>query len=325
MTRAGFLFGCAALVAIGTAALTASAQDYPNKPVKLVAPYPPGGGVDLSARIMADALSTHLGQQVVVENRPGATGTIGTDYVAKATPDGYTLLWTSTDSITIVPALRSGMSYRIPDDLTIIGKIAETGMTFAVSTKLPVKDIKELVAYAKANPGKVRFGSTGVGGTPHLASLLFEKSAGIKLTHVPYKGVAPSLADLLGGHIEFSLVTPITMQPYLGTDKVRIIGITAPQRHPMVPDAPTAKEAGFPEATATVWYGLFGPAKLPAPVAERLRKAIAALAQNPDVKAKLEKSGLQVSAAVGAEFEQAVAKEFEQWKAIGKAENITLE
>jgi tripartite-type tricarboxylate transporter receptor subunit TctC len=288
-------------------------------------PYPPGGGVDLSGRIIADALSPRLGQQIVVENRPGATGTIGSDYVTKAAADGYTLLWTSTDSITIVPALRANMGYKVPDDLTFIGKVAETGMSFAVSSKLPVKSIGEFIAYAKASPGKVRYGSTGVGGSPHLATLLFEKYAGIKMTHIPYKGVAPSLADLLGGHIEFALVTPSTIAPYVDSDRIRIIGISAPTRHPMLPNAPTIKEAGLPQATITLWYALFGPAKLPPAVTEHLRKVIAAVAEDPEVKAKLEKAGLQMSPMFGEEFKQAAVKEMTEWKAIGQAENIVLD
>ncbi|MCC6467434.1 MAG: tripartite tricarboxylate transporter substrate binding protein [Alphaproteobacteria bacterium] len=312
-------------LAMAAAPCPARAADYPTKPIRLIAPYPPGGGVDLSARLVADSLSAKLGQQVVVENRPGATGTIGSDYVAKSPADGYTLLWTSTDSITIVPALRPNMAYKVPDDFTFVGKIAETGMSFAVSAKLPVKSISELVAYGKANPGKIRYGSTGVGGSPHLATLMFEKYAGIKMTHIPYKGVAPSLADLLGGHIEFALVTPITIAPYLGSDKIRIIGISAPARHPMLPDAPTVKEAGLPQATSTVWYALFGPAKLPAKVTDRLRKDLAAIAESPELKEKLEKAGLQMSPMMGDAFEKSAVSELKEWKDIGKAENITLE
>ena len=324
MSKSFAAFGVLMMAAMA-ASLPIAAQDYPNKPIRLIAPYPPGGGVDLSARITAESLSQQLGQQVVVENRPGATGTIGSDYVTKSAADGYTLLWTSTDSITIVPALRPGMPYRVPDDLTFIAKFAETGMTFAVSTKLPIKSMAEFIAYGKANPGKIRFGSTGVGGSPHMAQLLFEKHAGIKMTHIPYKGVAPSLADLLGGHIEFSLVTPITLAPHIGTDKIRVIGISAPKRHPLVPDAPTVTELGLPQATVTVWYGLFGPAKLPAPVMNRLRVAIEAAMKGPELKEKLEKSGVQISYAFGDDFQRAVVAEFNEWKAIGASEKIVLD
>src|SRR5450755_280115 len=268
------MLGFALLAAVGVAP-PALAADYPTKPIRLIVPYPPGAGTDGTARIAAEALSSRLGQQVVVENKPGASGVIGSDYVAKSPPDGYTLLWTSTDSMTAVPALRSKMPYKVPDDFSYIAKVAETGMSLVVSTRIPVKSIPEFIAYAKAHPGKLSYGTSGIGGSPHLATLLFEKYTGIEMTHVPYKGVAPALTDLLGGQIDFALLTPITIVPFMGSDKMRVIGITAPTRHPMLPDAPTVKEAGIPQATATVWYGLFGPARLPPAVLERLRKEIA--------------------------------------------------
>ena len=313
------------LLAAATATQAAGELDYPAKSIRLVVPYPPGAGTDGTARIVADALGRRLGQQVVVENKPGASGAIGTDLVAKSAPDGYTLLWTSTDSMTAVPALRKTMPYKVPDDFTYIAKVAETGMSLVISAKLPAKSIPEFRAYAKANPGKLSYGSSGTGGSPHLATLLFEKYAGIKMTHVPYKGVAPALTDLLGGQIDFALLTPITIVPQLGSDKMRVIGITAPVRHPMLPDAPTVKEAGIPQATATVWYGLFGPAKIPAPIVDRLRKEIAAVAETPAVREKMAAAGLQMSAQYGDEFERAATAEYNQWQALVKAEGLVIE
>jgi tripartite-type tricarboxylate transporter receptor subunit TctC len=318
------MVGCALLAAVGVAP-PALAADYPTKPIRLIVPYPPGAGTDGTARIAAEALSSRLGQQVVVENKPGASGTIGTDYVAKSPADGYTLLWTSTDSMSAVPALRSKMPYKVPEDFSYIAKFAETGMSLVVSSKLPVTTVAELVVYAKANPGKVTYGTSGVGGLPHLATLLFDKYAGVTMTHVPYKGVAPALTDLLGGQIDFALLTPITIVPFLGSDKMRIIGITAPSRHPLLPNAPTMIEVGLPQATATVWYGLFGPAKLPPPVMERLRKEITAVAETPAVRNKMAAAGLQMAAQYGEEFEKSANDEFNQWKAIVNAEQIVVE
>jgi tripartite-type tricarboxylate transporter receptor subunit TctC len=318
------IVGCVMLVGAG-GALPAAAADYPTRPIRLIVPYPPGAGTDGTARIVAEALGGRLGQQVVVENRPGASGTIGTDYVAKALPDGYTLLWTSTDSMTAVPALRSKMPYKVPDDFSYIAKFAETGMSLVVSSKLPVTSVAELIAYAKANPGKVTYGTSGVGGSPHLATLLFDKYAGVTMTHVPYKGVAPALTDLLGGQIDFALLTPITIVPFMGSEKMRVIGITAPTRHPLLPNAPTMIEVGLPQATATVWYGLFGPAKLPPAVMARLRKEIAAVAETPAVRDKMAAAGLQMAAQYGEEFEKAANDEFNQWKAIVSAERIVVE
>jgi tripartite-type tricarboxylate transporter receptor subunit TctC len=318
------VFGGMMLAAAG-AALAAAAADYPTKPIRLIVPYPPGAGTDGTARIVAEALGSRLGQQVVVENKPGASGTIGTDYVAKSPADGYTLLWTSTDSMTAVPALRPKMPYKVPDDFSYIAKFAETGMSLVVSAKLPVTSVAELIAYARANPGKVTYGTSGVGGSPHLATLLFDKYAGVTMTHVPYKGVAPALTDLLGGQIDFALLTPITIVPFLGSDKMRIIGITAASRHPLLPNAPTMIEVGLPQATATVWYGLFGPAKLPPLVMERLRKEIAAVADTPAVRDKMAAAGLQMAAQYGEDFEKSANDEFNQWKTIVSAEHIVVE
>ena len=302
------------------------AADYPVKSIRLVVPYPPGAGTDGSARIVAEALSRRLQQQVVVENKPGASGTIGVDHVVKSAPDGYTLLWTSTDSMTAVPALKGAkVPYRVPDDFSFIGKFCETGMSLVVSTKLPARSVAEFVSYAKANPGKVSYGTSGVGGAPHLATLLLAKYSDVKMTHVPYKGVAPALTDLLGGQIDFALLTPITIVSYLGSDRMRIIGMTAPTRHPMVPDAPTMKEVGLPQATVTVWYGLLAPAKLPPPVLERLRSELEAVAQSAEVRDKLAAAGLQLTPLTGDAFERSVVEELNQWKSIIAAEGIVDE
>ena len=313
------------LFAVAATAHAAGETDYPVRPIRLIVPYPPGAGTDGTARIVAEALGKQLGQSIVIENKPGASGVIGTDYVAKSPPDGYTLLWTSTDSMAAVPALRTTMPYKVPDDFTYIAKIAETGMSLVVSTKIPVRSIPEFVAYAKANPGKLSYGSSGAGGLPHLATLLFEKYAGITMVHVPYKGVAPALTDLLGGQIDFALLTPITIVPFMESDKMRVIGITAPARHPMLPNAPTVKEEGFAQATATVWYGLFGPARMPAAVVDRLRKDAAIVAELPVVKEKLAAAGLQMSLLFGDDFARSATGEFSQWQALGKAEGIILD
>jgi len=318
------LLGAFALV-FSALLLAAGDSDYPTRSIRLVVPYPPGAGTDGTARIVAEALGRQLGQSIVVENRPGASGVIGSDYVAKASPDGYTLLWTSTDSMTAVPALRSSTPYKVPDDFTYIAKIAETGMSLVVSSKIPVKTFPEFIAYAKARPGALSFGSSGTGGSPHLATLLFEKYAGIQMVHVPYKGIAAALTDLLGGQIDFALLTPITIVPYMASDKIRVIGISAPVRHPMLPDAPTFKELGIPQATATVWYGLFGPAKMPPKVLDRLQKAIAVVAEQPSVKEKLAASGLQMSVQYGDDFSRAATAEFNQWRTIVKSEGIVVE
>ena len=217
------------------------------------------------------------------------------------------------------------MPYKIPDDLAWIGKFAETGMALVVSSKLPVKTMPEFIAYAKANPGKVNFGTSGVGGAPHLGALLLAKYSDIKLTHVPYKGIAPAMNDLLGGQIDFALLTPVTIVAHLNSDKIRVLGITAPTRHPMVPNAPTVRELGIGQATVTVWYGMMAPARTPPSILERLRQELEAVAQSPEVRDKLAAAGLQLTPVMGANFEKAVVDEMAQWKAIIAAEGIVAE
>jgi len=321
------LFGVVLVATLGIAATAHGAgdSDYPVRQIRLIVPYPPGAGTDGTARIIGEALGRRLGQQIVIENKAGASGVIGTDLVAKSAPDGYTLLWTSTDSMAAVPALRKTMPYKVPDDFTYIAKVAETGMSLAVAAKIPVSTIPEFVAYAKAHPGAMSYGSSGTGGLPHLATLLFEKYAGFTMTHVPYKGVSPALSDLLGGQIDFALLTPITIASYIGSDKLKVIGITAPIRHPLLPDAPTVTEAGFPQATATVWYGIFGPRRLPAPVMQRLLKELAVVVDMPDVREKMAAAGLQMAPSYGEDFQRSATAEYNLWQGIVKAEGIQVD
>ena len=326
-STAGFAALFIALVTLAAIALAGPAQaaDYPVKPIRLVSPYTAGGGNDISARILAEALTARLGQPVVVENRAGAGGLVGSEMVVKSPPDGYTLLFASVDTVTMVPALKASMPYRIPEDFTYIARINENGMTFAISSKLPVNNMAEFIAYAKANPDKLRYGTNGLGAAPHLAVALFMKQAGVRMLHVPYKGISNAMNDLLGGHIDMVPLTPIAIAPHLTSDALRIVGFTGSQRHPLIANVQTLSEAGLPQATVTVWYSIVGPPNMPADVSQRLRKEIAAALADPVVRAKLEKLGSTLAPAYGDAFEKLVVDEYRLWKQIGKDENIVLE
>lgn len=317
------------LAAVGVAAATMAggishAQNYPSKPIHLIVGYAPGGGPDVTARILAELLAPRLGQPVVVENRPGAGGLIGADYVAKSPSDGHTLLLSSLDTLTTLPALKSDMPYNVPD-LTFIAKTSHSGMFIAVHPSVPAKTFAEFIAYAKANPGKVRFGSNGVGAAPHLAAELLMKQTGVQMQHILYKGIALAMTDLVGGHIDMVPLAAVAIAPYVNTDKLRILAYTAPDRHENVKDTPTLAELGLPKATVMIWYSVVGPPGIPAPIADRLRKEIVAVLQDPAVKEKLSKLGSVVAPVVGDDFKKMVADEVLQWKELAKTSNIVLQ
>lgn len=320
----GLTVALAAGLTLGAGVWEGHAQSYPSQPIQLIVGFTAGAGTDLSGRIYAEALSERLGVPVVVENRPGATGSIAADYVARANPDGYTLHWVEGSAVTIQPILNAELPFG-PEDFTYIGKFAETGMSYVISAQVPAEDMEEFVAYASDNPGLIHYGTPGVGGSVHLATELLAMSTGIEMSHVPYGGVAAALVDLVGGHIGFALATPSAIAAYRDSPEVRILGISASQRHPSLPDVPTAEELGYPEATVTAWYGLAGPAGLPEEVTEILLSAFEAISSDPEVIAKVENINLQVVGLAGADFEQNVQDELAQWREVVEAADISLE
>ena len=315
----------ALILGVAAAILPAHAQDYPTKPIRLIVGYVPGGASDLSARILAEVLGQRLGQSVVVENKPGAASVIGIDYVAKSAPDGYTLLHTNSDGIAIIPALRSNLPFAVPKDFTFITRILQLPLVAAVSTKLPVNSMAELIAHAKANPGKLRYGTSGVGSGPHLATVLLEKLAGIKMLHVPYKGSGAAINDLLGGHIDLSLPAVQGIAPYAEARKVKLLAVTGVARDPLVPNVPTMTEVGLPGATVVIWFGLLGPARMPANVVDRLRKESVAALNSPDAKKRFKAAGFDTDPLAGDEFEKFVGAEYKLWKDLAASERITLD
>jgi tripartite-type tricarboxylate transporter receptor subunit TctC len=280
---------------------TASAQDYPNRAVKIDVPFAPGAGNDTLGRLTAEYLTPRLGQPVIVANKAGADSQIGIDFVAKSLPDGYNLVWAASDGITILPAVRPNMPYKVPEDFTFIARMVQIPFIIAVNPDLPITNMADLVAYAKANPGKLKYGTSGIGGGPHLASALIEKAAGVEMLHVPYNGVAPEMNGLLGKSIDIALVTPPTFKPYTDSGQFRAIASTGPERHPLFPDLPTLQEAGL-NVTVVVWYGILAPANTPESVLARLRKEVADGLKDPKVLQRLTSPGYQVSFLPGDEF-----------------------
>ena len=301
----------------------ASAQDWPNRAVRLVVPYPAGGAVDIVARALAEKLSTALAQPVIVDNKAGAGGLIGADAVAKSAPDGYTLVMGTVSSHAIAPAVYRKMPYDAEADFSAISLVALTPYIITVNAAVPAKTLRELMSYAKANPDKLNFGSSGTGTTPHLAGELFNTLAGTKINHVPYKGSAPMLVDLLGGQVQVAFDN--TVIPNIKAGKLRGLAVTGPTRLAAVADIPTAAEAGLPGYEAVGWMGLYGPKGLPLSVRNRLAAETAKAAATPDFIAKMEGLGFQARTGNPAEFDAYLKTETSKWAKVVKDAGVPQE
>jgi tripartite-type tricarboxylate transporter receptor subunit TctC len=268
----------------------AFAQAYPNKSVRIVVPFPPGGGTDVVARILAQKLSDSWGQQAVVENKPGASGTIGSDLVAKSAPDGYTLLLQGTQHA-INLSLYKQLPYDTVKDFIPVAYVALAPFLLVVNADVPVKNVSELIAYIKSKPGGLDYGSSGPGGGAHLAGEMFKTAAGVQLTHIPYKGGNPALTDLLGGQIPM-LFDPIpTSLKHVSGGRLRVLAITSAQRSAILPDIPTVSEAGVPGFEAVSWFGLYAPAGTPAAIVKKLNADVNKALVLPDVKERFAEMG----------------------------------
>ncbi len=303
----------------------ARADDYPNRPITLIVPFPPGGSTTVMARNVADKLSVALGQQIVVENRGGAGGTIGTRFVAKAAPDGYTILLSYTATMAIAPAMNANAGYDPRKDFTPIGMIGAAPNVLVVHPSMPVHSVAELIAYAKAAPAPLQYGSPGVGTVNHLAGEYLASEAGLKLQHVPYKGNGPALGDLLGGHILMMFV-PIPVA--LGNVKagtLRALAITTAKRSALLPDLPTLAESGVPGFDAALRYGLAAPAGTPATVIARLNKELNAALTAEDVKTRLATEGAEALPGTPAEYAADIDKEEKKWGGLVKKLGLKVE
>jgi len=303
-------FAVAAL--LFAAALPTLGQPYPAKTIRFIAPFPPGGGVDIVARAMADKLSPRLGQSIVVENKPGAGMTIGTDLAAKSAPDGYTLLIGPIGSQAIVHHMYPKRSFDFARDFAPVARIGYGTIAFIVPQASPARSVQDFIALAKANPGKLTFASSGTGALIHLTGELFKQQAGIDLTHVPYKGTTQLLPDLMDGRLDMALDSLPAYLPHLKAGKVRALAVASRGRSPVLPDLPTMAEAGVPGVVSATDYALFAPAGTPKEIVALLNREVNAVLEMPDLRAKLAAQGVEIAGgtpeSVRAEFADELAK-----------------
>ena len=313
-----------AIVALWLAA-PAAAQSYPDRPVRLIAPFPAGGLADVLARAVGDEMSKTLGQPVIVENHAGGGGNTGADVVAKAAPDGTTLLMSSAGILTANPFLYSKMPFDAETAFVPVSNVADMSMLVVVSPKLEAKSLGELVAFARAHPDKLTFGSAGIGTTAHLGLAMLMHAAHVKITHVPYRGAAPALTDLVMGQIDGVIDNPPTVLPHISSGALRALAVAAKQRLPFLPNVPTAAEAGVPNYEVSSWFGIVAPAGTPQPIVERLHKEIAAAVRTPAMQKRFASSGAHLIGDTPAEFAAQIKTERTRWGEIIRAANIKAE
>src|ERR671914_25933 len=280
----------------------ASAQAYPTKPIQFIVPFPPGGGNDTVARAIAQQVGPALGQSIVVDNRPGAGGIIGADAAARSAPDGYTIFLGGVATHAVNPHLHPKLSYDPIKDFAPITLVASAPSVLVVHPSVPARTIAEFAAYARANPGKLNYASNGNGSSSHIAAVLYETNAGVKLTHVPYKGVGPALTDLMSGRIELMFNSIVAILPHIQSGKLRALAVTSKRRSTLLPDVPTLAEAGLPEYEAGSWYGILAPAGTPSAIIERLHKEIVKALKDPEVQKRLSGEGADVIGSTPQEF-----------------------
>ena len=322
---AGRLLGLA-LATVCVLALTPSdgRADWPEKPICLFVPFPAGGAVDIVARLIAAKLADDLGKPVVVENKAGAGGIIATDATAKAAPDGYTLLLT-TPNHTINAALQPSLPYDTAKDIAPVSIVAEVPEVLVSHPAAPFETFPEFVAYAKQNPGKLNYSSAGIGTLPHVTFELLLRTTGIQVAHIPYRGAAPAMNDLLAGTVQLKLDTYATSHPHVAAGKLRMLGIASPHRSKLMPETPTIAEMGLPGYEGILWIGMVAPAGTPKPVVDRLAAAIARAARASDVVQRFASLGIDPVGGTTADFAALIARELPQWRDLVKAANIKPE
>ena len=314
----------AAALLISTSGSAFAQQAYPNKPIRLIVPFAPGGSNDIVARIIGYKFGESFGQQVIIDNRGGASGIIGTDLAAKATPDGYTLLMMSL-TLAVNPSLYKKLPYDTEKDLIPVSLVASAPLILVVHPSLPVKSLKELIAHVKANPGKFNFGSGGPGTTPHLAGEMWKSMAGLQMTHVPYKGGGPALADLMGGQLQLMLENIPSTLPHVKSGKLRMLALSGLKRSALVADVPTLDEAGLKGYEIVGWNGLFLPGGTPNAIVTRLHNETVKALAAPDIKDRLSGLGAEGVGNTPAQFSAFMKAEIRKWAQVARDAGLRVE
>jgi tripartite-type tricarboxylate transporter receptor subunit TctC len=314
----------AVLLAAAAAPLVHAQAAWPAHPVRMIVPFPAGGPTDVMTRLLSDRLGDALGQAVVIENKPGAGGTIGADFVAKSAPDGYTILMATGSTHSVAPYV-SKVPYDPQKDFTPIVYVGYATNILLVSPKLGVSNVRELIALAKKNPGSLNYSTSGIGSVAHVTSEMFASMAGIQLTHVPYKGTQQSIPDLLSGRVAILFDNVMTAKPHVESGRLKGIAISSKQRSSIVPDIPTMDESGLPGFDSFNWFGLFGPANTPRPVVERVNAEMNKILRDPTVRDRLKQLGFEVTGGTPAQFVQVVQREGERWSRVIREAHVKAE
>jgi tripartite-type tricarboxylate transporter receptor subunit TctC len=320
-----FLSTFASLVACAVAAGPVAAQTYPSKPVRMVLPYPPGGGSDTIGRPLAQKLTENLGQQVVVENRGGANGNIGMEHVARAAPDGYTIVFALTAQLAINPGLYGKVPYDPVKDFAPITLLGSGAYILVVHPSLPVKSLKQLIALAKAQPGQIAYSSSGNGSGGHLAAELLNSMAGIRMLHVPYKGGGPALMDLIAGQVQVLFSTQLASWPHIQSGRIRALAVSTAKRPASIPDLPTIAEAGLPGYDSGVWYGVLAPAGTPRDVITRLNGEIVRALNQPDYRGFLVNNAIDPIGSPPEQLGQYIKSELVKWAKVVKDAGVRVD
>jgi len=310
---------------LGLAASTPSlAQDYPNRPIRFIVPYPPGGGTDVVARIMNEALAESLGQPIIIDNKGGAAGNVGTDVAAKAPADGYNILFTLS-SHTINPKLYDKLPFDVERDFVPVSLAAMIPQILVVHPSVPANNLKELIALAKANPGKLNYASVGTGSPGHIAGELLKIKTGIDIVHIPYKGGGPAVVDTIGGQVQLLFVSMPAAWQHVKAGKLKAIAVASAKRSVAAPDLPTIAESGVPDYAVESWYGAFAPAKTPPAAVAKLNAAFVKVLDNPQIKEKLLAQGAEATSSTPAELDRIVKEELAKWDVVIKTAKIKPE